>query len=370
MTASFIIIATTYAALAARFTRFSPCSTHHYTKPAAFAVPKSELGLENKWRAGIVAAMRNLTLRLPALAGLILLGLLAAAGFTGCRTAKPGQTREGPARFALVSDLHICRATNQEQRLFPLRLARTIEAVNAANVDGVLFAGDLTEHGTAEEYRKFRQVIRQFKAPVLYVPGNHDVGNKNVPGKKPGTSFERTRLYETECGPSYFQRELAGVNILGINSILPGSGQWRERQMWGFLEKRLASPPATNATLLLIHHPPFLKSVDEAGGDYFNLEPYPRLRLLGLARQGGVDAVLSGHLHQGLTNYFGKIPLLTTPPVAFGLPKGKQREGWTLLTVSTKRVTWEFQPLPRVTLPQAEPAKTATSTLRRQPGDR
>ena len=123
--------------------------------------------------------------------------------------------------------------------------------------------------------------------------------------------------------------------------------------MWAFLEKRLAAP-VPNPTLLLIHHPPFLKSLDEPGGDYFNLEPYPRFRLLALARQGGVDAVLSGHLHRGLTNYFGNMPLLTTPPVAFGLPQGKQKEGWTLLTVSTDRVTWEFQPLPQVTLPRRE----------------
>jgi len=276
--------------------------------------------------------------------------LLVLAVLAGCRTPATPARVDGPVRLALVSDLHICEATNEQQRLYPIRLARTIEAVNAAGVQGVLIAGDLTEHGTAREYRTFREVIRQFHAPVVYVPGNHDVGNKNIPGKPPGTSTAQTRLYERECGPSFFQRDLVGVNILGLNSSLPGSGLRREQQLWAFLEKHLAVP-ATNTTLLLLHHPPFLKTLDEPGGDYFNLEPYPRLRLLALARQGGVDAVLSGHLHRGLTNDFGGIPLLTTPPVSFGLPQGRQREGWTLLTVSSNRVSWEFQPLPRITAP-------------------
>lgn len=277
----------------------------------------------------------------------VLAGLTAAlaALAVSCRTPAPAPRATGtPTRIALVSDIHVQQSTNEEKRLYPVRFAKTIEAVNAAQVDLVLIAGDLTEHGSPSELAEFRQKIKGFKAPVWFVPGNHDLGNKRMKGKKDETNFARNRAFELEMGRSFFVRKHAGVRVIGINSCIFGSGLPREKQMWEFLEEQLAKPSPL-PTVLLQHHPPFLKSVDEAGGDYFNMEPYPRARLLALARQAEAKIILSGHLHRGLTNYYGRLPLLTTPPVSFSLAKGKQREGWTLLSISKKEATWQFQPL-------------------------
>ncbi len=86
-------------------------------------------------------------------------------------------------------------------------------------------------------------------------------------------------------------------------------------------------------TVLLMHYPLFLKDFDEGGGDYFNIEPAPRMRLYNLLKQGEVKTVLTGHLHRPLINQREGILFLTTPPISFGLPRGKQPEGWTLVTV-------------------------------------
>ncbi|MCX6904164.1 MAG: metallophosphoesterase [Verrucomicrobia bacterium] len=273
------------------------------------------------------------------------LGLAAWLAVSG-RAASPPHDPSTPTRLALISDLHVMvGTTNLEQPVYLGRLNTTIAAVNRAKVDLVVVAGDLTEHGTASELAAFRRQIRNLFAPVLFVPGNHDVGNKLIPGvKKDPTTASRTDAYEMENGRSFFKSEEAGVRIIGLNSCLLGSRLGREKQMWEFLEKELAQP-AKVPTLLLLHHPPFLKKPDEAGGDYFNIEPDPRARLLALAKQGGVSAILSGHLHHGLTNWVNGMVLLTTPPVSFGLPKGKQPEGWTLVTVQGTNVTWDFQPL-------------------------
>jgi 3',5'-cyclic-AMP phosphodiesterase len=296
---------------------------------------------------------------------LLVAGLVLALIGAACRTAPPPRSPNAPTKVALISDLHVMPpTTNKDQRLFPLRLAKTIEAVNAANVDLVLVAGDLTEHGTPQEYGLFRSQMRRFSAPVFYVPGNHDVGNKSMPGKQPGPGFGRIRAYELDCGKSFFVHDCAGVRVIGLNSSLFGSHTAREKQMWAFLEDQLEKP-AKRPTLLLQHYPPFMKKADEPGGDYFNLEPYPRARLLALAQQGGVKAILSGHLHHGLTNYANGMVLLTTPPISYGLPNGKQPEGWTLLTVTKKDVTWEFQPLPTVTWPA--PPKPATPATPAKP---
>src|SRR5205823_13492082 len=135
-------------------------------------------------------------------------------------------------------------------------------------------------------------------APVWFVPGNHDIGNKRVPGKESETTLDEFRLarYEMRCGPSFFVRERAGIRFIGLNSPIFGSGFARENAMWRFLEKELGQPSAA-PTLVFMHYPPFTKTPTEPG-DYWNIEPGPRQRLLTLLHQGGVKTVLTGHLHR------------------------------------------------------------------------
>jgi 3',5'-cyclic AMP phosphodiesterase CpdA len=254
-----------------------------------------------------------------------------------------------PVRIALVSDTHVRIATNADQALAHGRFHRVIAGVNAARVDLVLIAGDLTEFGRPSELKAFKEHIRAFAAPVWYVPGNHDLGNKLIAGKVKTDSVNpwRPRLYEGALGPTYFSRPHAGLRVIGLNSPVLGSGFPIEKRMWEFLEKQLA-PSATAPTLVLTHYPLFVKTADETGGDYWNIEPKPRQRLLALLKKGGVKLVLSGHLHRELIHRHDGILFVTTPPVSFGLPKAKQLEGWTLVTMSTDgEPQIEFRHLPR-----------------------
>ena len=277
--------------------------------------------------------------------------LLLVLVAVSCRTPPPvPRAHDGPVRIALVSDTHVQFSTNAEQKLYLARFDKTIQAVNAAHVDLVLVAGDLTEHGWDQELEEFLRRSRRFHAPVWCVPGNHDVGGKRMKGAENQVGFGRVRDFELACGRSYWAREVAGVRVIGVNASLLGSHLPQRTRLWNMLEKELAQPTA-QPTLILMHYPPFLKKADERGGDYFNVEPYPRARLLALAKQGGVEAILSGHLHHALSNRVDNIELITTPPVSFGLPKGKQPEGWTLVTVSKKHVKAQFQPLPKMTKP-------------------
>lgn len=246
-----------------------------------------------------------------------------------------GGTEAKATRIALLSDIHILRGTNVAQReLHQKHFAQAITEVNAEKVDLVLVAGDLTENGTPEEMADFKAQLKGLKAPAWYIPGNHDIGNKIIPGKTEKTPVNawRLRRFEMHWGPSFFTRELPGVRVVGVNSPLCGTDFAREKRMWTYLEKKL-SIPSDKPTIMFIHFPPFVKQPDEPGGVYWNLEPVPRQRLLSLARQGGVKAVLSGHMHTENRSTHDGVLYLTTPPVSFGLPKGKQKEGWTLVTV-------------------------------------
>jgi len=259
---------------------------------------------------------------------------------------QPAHSPATPARIALISDTHTTRGEKDEQPRYRGRLDKVINEVNDAKVDLVLIAGDLTEDGKPEELADFKKQISGFRAPVLEVPGNHDIGNKRIRGKEKESNLTAFRVarFEMRCGPSFFAREMAGMRIIGLNSPIFGSGFGREKSMWRFLEQQLARPTA-QPTFVFMHYPPFTKKPDEAS-DYWNIEPEPRQRLLELLKKGGVKTILSGHLHRPLTNRYDGMLFVTTGPVSFGLPRGKQPQGWTLITVPAQgEAQAHFQPI-------------------------
>ena len=252
--------------------------------------------------------------------------MATAGGWAG--TAADGMA----ARIAFLSDTHVNLRTNEPGAAYNGRLDRAIAEVNAAKVDLVLIAGDLTDGGTQQQMQLFKQKVKQLKAPVLFVPGNHDVGIVGNGKVKTTITRERVRLYGRTLGPNWFAREKGGVRVVGINSCLFDSGFEEEADQWKFLEKELARPHS-KPTLLLGHYPLFIKSVAEPRISTWNVQPELRQRLLALVERGGVRAVLSGHLHYPITNRLDGILFLGNATTAFGLPRGMQPEGWMLLSV-------------------------------------
>jgi Icc protein len=236
-----------------------------------------------------------------------------------------------PVKIALVSDVHINRGTNQAR--YMANYEKVIEQVNRENVDVVIISGDLTEDGTPSEYSDFRNLTKKFKSPVYFIPGNHDIGNKKIGGKKGEINFNRLAGYQIYFGKTWFSTTVGNVKIIGANSCLMGSGMKKEAEMWKFLEKEMPRKPKL-PIVFVTHHPLYEKNIEEKGGEYWNVEPAERFRLIGLFQQSGVVAALSGHLHRPLTNQYNNVLYYTTHPVSFGLPQGKQKPGWTLVTVS------------------------------------
>src|SRR5690348_433003 len=79
--------------------------------------------------------------------------------------------------IALVSDPHV--SLKAEEQSYNRHFEKVIGEVNAAGVEGVVIAGDVTQSGSAEQMAKFAEMVKGFKAPVVrWVAGNHDVGNK------------------------------------------------------------------------------------------------------------------------------------------------------------------------------------------------
>ena len=274
---------------------------------------------------------------------LVLCGLAVLLVAAGGRAASP--TNGIVARIAFVSDTHVNLRTNEPGIDYNRRLDQAIAEINSAKVDLVLIAGDLTDGGSREQMSLFKQKVKQLNAPLLFVAGNHDVGMVGDDTVKKSITPERVKLFSRELGPNWFAREVAGVRVVGINSCLFGSGFKEEEDQWSFLEKELAKPRA-KPTFLLEHYPLFIKTPDEPRDSTWNVQPEQRKRLLALVEQGGVRTVLTGHLHYPITNRLDGILFLGNTTTAFGLPRGKQPEGWMLLSVPREgEVRFEFRKL-------------------------
>lgn len=257
-----------------------------------------------------------------------------AATLIASRVSAEALTQK-PLRVALVCDTHTNRLTEGDHPLYRARFEAVIADVNAQKVDFVLLGGDLTEGGKPELIADFKAQAARFQAPQLCVAGNHDVGAKKVEGQKSALSNERVTRFEAAFGPSFWVQEIGGARIIGVNASVFGSGLERELAQWEFLETALGKPSAAPfGTHLLTHYPPFLKLPDEPSDPYWNIEPDPRARLLELMRTARVRGVFSGHLHRPLFNQTSDFTLITAPPVSFGLPRGKQPQGWTLLSIA------------------------------------
>lgn len=265
-------------------------------------------------------------------AALILVALAAARCTSGANERHNPVATVNPviARVALVSDPHVSFRAGEEQYVAQFR--QVIEEVNATHVNLVLLAGDLTQDGKPEQFDEFNRLRATFEARTLAVAGNHDVGNKFQPGKKTSLGKVRLDAFSHSVGPFYFAENVApSLRVVALCSSLFGSGLPEEAEQWAFLQLELATPTDRHR-IVLMHFPPFVTRIDEPD-EYFNIDVEPRRRLLAMLEGAGVRTILAGHLHRPIEWRTESIHLIGAPPVSFGLPKGVQPVGWTLVTI-------------------------------------
>lgn len=156
------------------------------------------------------------------------------------------QPLEPTVRLCLMSDLHMTKK--------PFRLINAIRMGSA--YDAILFAGDITNDGTAEQFERVREIIEQEApdTPVIAVCGNHDWPQRPLPQIERGVSdyyrFQRWLLERaarlgvetSEDDSGTFAARIRGVQIFGLNAV----SHWRrfvfrDGKQLDWLEKQLAA---------------------------------------------------------------------------------------------------------------------------------
>lgn len=193
-------------------------------------------------------------------------------------------------RLVHLSDLHFGR--HDEGVVETLA-----EEIRSQQPDLIVVSGDFTQIGSRKEFERARAFLDTLPSPVLAVPGNHDVPERNLLKRFINPYGHYKRYISSELEPFTV---MDGVAIAGLKTS--------RRARWGFnwsdgtisleqlerLEERFAAHPEASCRVVVAHHP--LMHPEEPMARFQRLVKRADKALEVFARIG-VRLVLSGHFH-------------------------------------------------------------------------
>lgn len=191
-------------------------------------------------------------------------------------------------RLAHLSDIHFGRITH------PGVVDAIVREINAKDFNLVVVSGDLTQRARRHEYREARAMLDSFDAPVLVVPGNHDVRAWwHNPFERVWRSTLRFQRFITkDLRPSVTQPGLAVFGLNSAHGVTIKGGRIRSADVHA-MESFFASQPAGAFRVLVLHH--HLTRLAKLGNHDVSIGAKHALHA---AQRSGVDLVLCGHLHR------------------------------------------------------------------------
>jgi 3',5'-cyclic AMP phosphodiesterase CpdA len=241
----------------------------------------------------------------------------------------PMQSFRSPIRITQISDMHLSR----RRPFFQHNWEVLVEQMHAEAPDLIICTGDMSIDG-ADRPDELTFAARQFEriaSPVLFVPGNHDIGNSlpDVRGGEITITEERWRIYRAHFGDDCWVRDVGSSwRLVGLNSMLFGSGIEAEQAQWDLFEGAVRT--AQDRALMIFQHKPlYHRAAAETVPTQSAIFPEHRSRLKEILARARQAVVCSGHIHHYRTPRWGKIAQIWAPATAFtiGLPGQKSLSG-------------------------------------------
>src|SRR5215468_2244121 len=236
------------------------------------------------------------------------------------------------ARIVVLSDIHL----SPTHGFFWENWCAARAFANAASADAVIVNGDLTINGADSdaEIAFAANALMSLRAPVMTLPGNHDVGDE-PPGQDPNQIIDADRLtrWDRSFGTDRWALDAGGWRLVGVNAQLFGSGLAREQVQDNWLDEELDAATGRPIALFL-HKPLFLELPTDDDVSSACIVPSAPTRLLDKMHRSDVRLIVSGHLHQHRDRTLGGLRHLWVPAVAFAAPQahgGDSRCGITVL---------------------------------------
>ena len=187
-----------------------------------------------------------------------------------------------------LSDLHFGRV----DPAIPPALAR---AVAVAAPDLVAVSGDITQRARIAEFKAAARFLDTLPAPVLAVPGNHDVPLYNVLRRWLSPLNRYRRYITSDLAPFYEDAEIAVLGVNTTRALTFKDGRINRGQMEAAM-RRFAHCRKDVARIVVTHHT--FDTPDSVAGA---IAAHKVVGRSGMAMAGfllaDVDMILSGHLH-------------------------------------------------------------------------
>ena len=144
-------------------------------------------------------------------------------------------------------------------------------------------------------------------------------------------------------------RDLDRWRLVGLNSMLPGSGLAAESEQDAVLQDAVATAGGRKL-MVLAHKPLYLTQPQDTTATQGALYPEHRARWQALLEPAGGALVLSGHIHEVRTTSWGRIRQIWAPSTAFVMDAagrsrkryGIKRPGYLLHGLDGRRHAYEF----------------------------
>jgi len=241
--------------------------------------------------------------------------------------SKNQDVQEPVFSFGVISDTHIRAPEGDLSSPYPVndkanaRAVYACELLAAQDPAFVVHLGDMVHPLPAmDSYDAACEEAIQIFQPLMpklhYVSGNHDVGDKPMPGS-PAAIVNKQAMdkYSQWFGKHWYSFDHSKIRIVVINSSLINSNTDAEYEQQSWLLTLLAESQDYRI-VLFSHYPIYLHDTDEEE-HYDNIAQPGRSALLQAIEQHNVELVLSGHVHHFFFNRSNETDFYVLPSTCF-----------------------------------------------------
>jgi 3',5'-cyclic AMP phosphodiesterase CpdA len=186
-----------------------------------------------------------------------------------------------------VSDLHF-GAYHAPERARVL-----LASIEAAAPDVVAVSGDLTQRARPREFQEARAFLDRIPAPKVVVPGNHDIPFWPLHERFTTPRKRWRRLLTEDLEPVFADDVVAVLGVDTTRRFTVMDGRVADDDL-ASVARRLSALPSSLCRIVVGHHP----LVEVPGAPRLHSAAQGGVRALERFAQLGVDAVLTGHLHE------------------------------------------------------------------------
>ena len=225
-------------------------------------------------------------------------------------------------RIVQLSDTHISHLGGVPAE----NLSIVIDHLNRElRPDLVVHTGDvvIANPDSAADRDRARRLLAGIDAPLLVLPGNHDVGEAgDDPWRGIAVTAERIAAFTAAWGQDRFAVECEATArsqdwmFIGVNSERFASGLPQEEEQWDWLAG-VAESARGKSVMLFLHKPLWYPGGSNSGNAVPEAD---RRRLLALFAGARLRAVASGHLHRYRGALEGDIRTVWAPSLTFSAP--------------------------------------------------